>query len=156
MHSNLEYSPGASKTLSYTKVTVQGFKNFALYGVSQGKNVTTTRGFFFLVQSRAPTIDFAPPMSLPTKAGRLSVKNFARVPQLLALPDIERTSASVAASSRPERETEGVVELSDGCCVTKSIKYTHQLVHFVNAVRGDTSERKETVSRISRVAPLTY
>jgi hypothetical protein len=75
-----------------------------------------------------------------TKDHRLTVKQFAAVPGLLNLPAIQRAPASV--SNEPSfRGVDGGVDLSEGCLVTKSIKYTHQLAHWVNAVRnGDPSE----------------
>jgi len=76
-------------------------------------------------------------MSLLTKDGRLSVKPFAAVPALLDLPEIHRQPASVSnASSRSSAR--GGVDLEEGCLITKSVKYTHQVAYLVNEVRfGD-------------------
>ena len=76
-------------------------------------------------------------MSLLTNDSRLSVKPFAAVPALLDLPEIHRQPASVSnVSSRSSVCSD--VDLEKGCLVTKSVKYTHQVAHLVNAVRfGD-------------------
>jgi hypothetical protein len=76
-------------------------------------------------------------MSLLTKEYRLSVKSFAAVPALLDLPEIQRETASVSnVYSRHSRlsSMRGSVDLKEGCLITKSVKYTHQLAHMVNAV----------------------
>jgi hypothetical protein len=82
-------------------------------------------------------------MSLITKEHhRLSVKPFASVPALLDLPEIRRqlepatgTDSKVSSHLSPMH---GGVGLEEGCLITKSIKYTHQLAHMVSAVRfGD-------------------
>ncbi|KAK2464686.1 hypothetical protein APHAL10511_003262 [Amanita phalloides] len=94
-------------------------------------------------------------MSLLTKKDRISVKPFARIPALLDLPPIQRASASVSNVSS-FRETGGGVDLSEGCLLTKSVKYTHQLAHWVNAVRdksADPSSIEEVISRQLRIVP---
>lgn len=74
-------------------------------------------------------------MSLLTKDGRLSVKPFAVVPALLDLPEIHRQPASVSnVSSRSS--VSGGVDLEEGCLITKSVKYTHQVAYLVNVVRS--------------------
>jgi hypothetical protein len=84
-------------------------------------------------------------MSLVTKDNRISVKQFAAVPALVGLPAITRSTPTVSGVScfgGPE----GGVDLHEGCMVTKLVKYTHQLVHFVNAVHeGDPAD---VVSRL--------
>jgi hypothetical protein len=76
-------------------------------------------------------------MSLVTKKGRVSVKPTAKVPPLGGLPGIVRASATTSVVSSRRGIEEGV-DLSEGCLVTKSIKYTHQLAHWISAVReGD-------------------
>jgi hypothetical protein len=78
-------------------------------------------------------------MSLPSRQGRISVKPFASVPSLANLPPIQRPQASVSnVSSR--RGVEDGVDLSEGCFATKTLKYTHQLSHWVNAVRNEGPE----------------
>jgi hypothetical protein len=74
-----------------------------------------------------------------TGEDRISVKPFARVPALLDLPAIQRTPASVSNVSS-SRESTGGVDLAEGCLITKAIKYTHQLVHWVNAVRNESED----------------
>lgn len=83
-------------------------------------------------------------MSLITSNNRLTVKTYAFVPSLddfdLDLPSIKRATRSVSsASSRSANRGIGAgVPIKEGCMVTKVAKYTHQLAHFVNAVRkGD-------------------
>ena len=75
-----------------------------------------------------------PQMSLLTKQNRITVKQFAAVPALLSLPAVQRAPPSVPDASF--RWDDGGINLSEGCLVTKTVKYTHQLVHWVNAVRG--------------------
>lgn len=78
-------------------------------------------------------------MSLLTEEHRLSVKQFAAVPALLDLPEIQREPASVSnVSSRLlQSSMRGSVDLEEGCIITKSVKYAHQLAHMVNAVRSE-------------------
>jgi hypothetical protein len=78
-------------------------------------------------------------MSLLTKQNRLTVKQFASVPALLDLPDIQRAPPTISGISS-FRGVEAGIDLSEGCFVTKSVKYTHQLVHWVNAVRSGDDE----------------
>lgn len=70
--------------------------------------------------------------------GRISVKPFAEVPPLAAanLPPILRAQGSVSNVSSRHGAEEGV-DLAEGCLVTKTIKYTHQLAHLINAVRNE-------------------
>jgi hypothetical protein len=79
-------------------------------------------------------------MSLVTRQGCITVKKFAAVPALLDLDEIQRQPASVSQVSS-FRGADDVVDLAEGCMLTKSVKYTHQLAHWINAVRGgDSSE----------------
>ncbi|KAF5373473.1 hypothetical protein D9615_009468 [Tricholomella constricta] len=77
------------------------------------------------------------------------------VPALLDLPVIQRTPASVSnISSSPGLD--GGVDLSEGCLITKAIKYTHQLAHWVNAVPdkfADCRLIEEVISRDLRIVP---
>ena len=74
---------------------------------------------------------------------RISVKQFAPVPPLTALPAIMRAPTSASASSYRGPG----IELNEGCMVTKLVSYTNQLAHFINAVhQGDPDE---VVSRLS-------
>ncbi len=75
-------------------------------------------------------------MSLLTEEYRLSVKPFAAVPALLDLPEIRRGPASVSNVSSRLSSMRGSVNLEEGCLITKSVKYTHQPAHMVNAVRS--------------------
>jgi len=55
-------------------------------------------------------------------------------------------SHSQAGSSvRSRRGIQGGVDLAEGCLVTKTIRYTHQLAYWVNAVRQDVSVRDAVV-----------
>jgi hypothetical protein len=80
-------------------------------------------------------------MSLLTHEGRLTVKAFASVPALADLPEIQQQPGSVSnVSSLPAPSTTRI-NLAEGCILTKSVKYTHQLTHWVNGVHsGDSSE----------------
>ena len=66
-------------------------------------------------------------MSLLTKSGHISVKPFAKVPALGDLPEIQPAEGSVSNVSA-RRGTDGGVDLAEGCIITKSVKYTHQLL----------------------------
>lgn len=74
-------------------------------------------------------------MSLVNRDGRLSVKPFASVPALLDLPQILRKPATVSNVSSLS-SIRGGIQLEEGCLITKSIKYTHQVAHLLNAVRS--------------------
>ena len=75
-------------------------------------------------------------MSLLTEEHRLSTKQFAAVQALLDLPEIQREPASVSNGSSHLSSMYGSVDLEEGCLITKSVKYAHQLAHMVNAVRS--------------------
>ena len=69
-------------------------------------------------------------MSFVTQQGHFTVKEFASVPPLLGHPAIQRARANVSS-----------LDLAEGCLVTKTVKYTHQLVHWINAVHnGDPTD----------------
>jgi len=76
-------------------------------------------------------------MSFLTKDNRISVKKFAAVPALAGLPAIMRSAPSVSGVSSCPGPKDSDVDLKEGCMVTKVIKYSHRLVQFVNAVRGE-------------------
>jgi hypothetical protein len=79
-------------------------------------------------------------MSLLTREGRITVKAFASVPALVDLPEIQQAPGSVSDVSSLQG-TGGAIDLAEGCILTKSVKYTHQLVHWVDAVcSGDPGE----------------
>jgi hypothetical protein len=78
-------------------------------------------------------------MSLITKQNRLTVKQFAVVPALLNLPDIQRAPPTVSNVSS-FHGAEDSIELSEGCLVTKSVKYTHQLIHWVSPLHSGDDE----------------
>ncbi|KAF8479598.1 hypothetical protein DFH94DRAFT_489036 [Russula ochroleuca] len=78
---------------------------------------------------------------------RITVKQpFAKLPALLDLPPIGHTGsrASTVSSFRGRLR-------SEGCLVTKSIKYTNQLAHWVNAVRGNSDESKHLKKRVEDI-----
>jgi len=79
-------------------------------------------------------------MSLLTKEHRLSVKPFAAVPALLDLPEIKRGPASASNVSSRLSPMRGSVDLEEGCLITKSVKYVHQLAHMVNEVSSGDSQ----------------
>ena len=76
-------------------------------------------------------------MSLLTKTQRISVPQFASVPSLGDLPNIQRAPASISDTST--REGVDVLDLAEeGCMVTKCVKYTHQLAYWIDVVdKGD-------------------
>ena len=107
------------------------------------KTVGTIASYVLLFVS---SLSFAIPsgnsltMSLLTKEGHLSVKTCAFVPAVLNLPEIKRAPRSVSNVSlrSSHRGPGGGVDLTEGCMLTKSVKYTHQLSHLISAVRkGD-------------------
>jgi len=89
-------------------------------------------------------------MSFLTKDNRISVKKFAAVPALAGLPAIMRSAPSVSGVSSCPGPKDSDVDLKEGCMVTKVIKYSHRLVQFVNAVRGeDPSVVKEIIDDLA-------
>ena len=79
-------------------------------------------------------------MFLVTPEGRFTAKKFAAVPPLLDQPAIQRPSPTVSNVSSLHG-LDGGVDQAEGCLITKTVKYTHQLAHWVNAVRnGDPTE----------------
>jgi hypothetical protein len=86
-------------------------------------------------------------MSIITKEGRLSAEPPEDVPALLDLPEIRHlpetqhtpASASNVLSSRGLRADSSGVNLAEGCFVTKSCKYTHQLTRWIVATRKEDS-----------------
>jgi hypothetical protein len=83
-------------------------------------------------------------MSLLTHEDRITFKTFASVPTLVDLPEIRQqpsTVSNVSSLQGPDNS----LNLAEGCFLTKSVKYTHQLVHWVNAVHG--GDPKEVVRR---------
>jgi hypothetical protein len=109
---------------------------FAKYGSSLGSQKTP-----YLIPTILSTAEAcSSATSLLTHEGRITVKTFAAVPTLANLPEIQQAPGSVANISS-FRGTGGGVDLAEGCILTKSVKYTHQLAHWVTAVRsGDPSE----------------
>ena len=82
-------------------------------------------------------------MSILARNQRISVKPFATVPALLDLPEIgrERDIMSLSHVSSRHGSVRHGVDLEEGCLITKSVKYTHQLAHWVDAVcLGDPGE----------------
>jgi len=77
----------------------------------------------------------------------LTVNMFSKVPAL---------GPSLAALSRPPHSAgnssvdisqiyHSVVKRDEPCFVTKSILYTHEIIHFVNDVRGDNNLKADVV-----------
>lgn len=97
----------------------------------------------FFSLSHLSTILFT--MSLLTREGRITLKAFASVPPLADLPEIQQAPGSVSNLSSIQ-SADDRIDLAEGCILTKSVKYTHQLVHWVNAVHsgdpGDVVSRK--------------
>ena len=85
-------------------------------------------------------------MSLVTAQGRITVKKFAAAPALLELDEIQRQPASVSQVSSFRGANDGV-DLAEGCMLTKSVKYTHQLVHWVNAVLDEDPSGVVSINR---------
>jgi hypothetical protein len=105
--------------------------------------VTSHRSHSLLPTSPQPT-DILFTMSLLTREGRITVKAFASVPALADLPEIQQEPGSVSNISSFQG-TSGYIDLAEGCILTKSIKYTHQLTHWVNAAHS--GDPKEVISR---------
>ena len=78
-------------------------------------------------------------MSLPvlTHEHHITVKTFASVPALGDLPEIQQPGSVSKLSPLPGT---GSIDLAEGCILTKSVKYTHQLTHWVNSDSGNSSE----------------
>jgi hypothetical protein len=85
-------------------------------------------------------------MSILTKAECITAKPFAKVPGLLDLPPIEHAPPSISNVSSFQGDLEGEVDLSEGCLINKAIKYTHQLMHWVNPV-WDKSDDTNAIVR---------
>lgn len=96
-------------------------------------------------QPKTSLTDILFTMSLLTRQGRITVKAFASVPALANLPEIQQEPCSVSDISSVQSTGGGIIDLNEGCIVTKSVKYTHQLIHWVNAVRDE--DPNEIVSR---------
>lgn len=80
-------------------------------------------------------------MSLLTRQGRFTVKAFASVPALADLPEIQQEPCSASDISSFQSTFGSIIDLNEGCILTKSVKYTHQLIHWVNAAHdGDPIE----------------
>jgi hypothetical protein len=74
-------------------------------------------------------------MSLLTHEGHITCKAFASVPTLVDLPEIQQqpgTVSNISSLQGPDNS----IDLAEGCILTKSVKYTHQLAHWVNAVHS--------------------
>ncbi|KAF5373278.1 hypothetical protein D9615_007399 [Tricholomella constricta] len=90
-------------------------------------------------------------MSLLTEEGHLSVKPYAFVPAVLNLPEIKRAQGSVSnvSSRSSHRGPGGGVDLTEGCMLTKSVKYTHQLSQFISAIhRGDPQPVEDVIGKL--------
>jgi hypothetical protein len=83
-------------------------------------------------------------MTLLTREGRITFKTFASVPTLVDLPEIQQQPGTVSNISSLQG-TDDSIDLAEGCILTKSVKYTHQLAHWVNAVHS--GDPREVVSR---------
>ncbi|RDB28945.1 hypothetical protein Hypma_016031 [Hypsizygus marmoreus] len=88
-------------------------------------------------------------MSLITKQNRVSTKPFATIPSLLQLPAISRPPASASGSdvsSRLGPDEFRDIDLSEGCLVTKTVKYTHRLIAWVDCgCSGDTTAVEDLI-----------
>ena len=84
--------------------------------------------------SSLPPTNVSSTMAMLTREGRITIKAFAPVPALAGLPEIQQAPCSVSNSESSFRGADGRVDLAEGCILTKSVNYTHQLVHWVNAV----------------------
>jgi hypothetical protein len=75
---------------------------------------------------------------------RVSAPNPASVPALpvFDIIPLERGSSTSGSHRR-------MVDLAEGCLVTKTVHYTNQLAHMVNAVRISDDRAQEVVSILS-------
>jgi hypothetical protein len=80
-------------------------------------------------------------MSMLTPDGRITVRPFSSVPALGELPELRQRPGPLRNNSLRHG-----VDLAKGRIVTKSIRYTHQLAHWVNAVRQGGPDASEVVS----------
>jgi hypothetical protein len=100
-------------------------------------------------------------LTLPFSAGTMSkaiavrnalssgVKRFARLPALplINLPAAECVPFTYKVPSSPIRGKGAGVDLQEGCFITKSIKYTHQLAHWTNPFRNQKRDREIAVRK---------
>ena len=77
-------------------------------------------------------------MSLVTKENRISARPFAAVPPLLDLPALTRPDPSVSSVSSFQGACPKV-DPDEGCLLTKTVKYTHQLTRMVDAAHSEDS-----------------
>ncbi|KIL65244.1 hypothetical protein M378DRAFT_534927 [Amanita muscaria Koide BX008] len=79
-------------------------------------------------------------MALQKSQGRISVNQFASLPPItlgdVTIPEVKRGPISTSI-------THHGVPLEEGCIITKSVRYTHQLARLVNA--GDFGKEIEAV-----------
>ena len=84
-------------------------------------------------------------MSMFTREGRITFKTFASVPTLADLPEIQQQLGSVSNVSSLRGPDNYGIDLAEGYVLTNSVKYTHQLVHWVHPVHS--GDPREVVSR---------
>jgi hypothetical protein len=95
-------------------------------------------------------------MSLISPENRLTVKKFTAVPSVLGLTPIVHKPGSVSSLSS-RQAVGGVIDINEGCLLTKSVKYAHQLAHWVNAIQGgDSSAVVSTQFNMGAIQFLTH
>jgi hypothetical protein len=81
-------------------------------------------------------------MARLSSRGRITVKEFASAPAIGNLREIQQAPDADHHVSPYRRG----VHLHEGCFLTKSFMYTHQLAHWVNAVRHEDPHARDIVS----------
>ena len=91
-------------------------------------------------------------MALVSKKGFITTNNFAAFPSMstLNLETLEINDGSTPKASAASRfalaGTQDILPIVEGCFITKTVKYTHELVNWINAEQSpDNSTRDEIV-----------
>ena len=87
-------------------------------------------------------------MTLFTRNSRLTVKPFAAVPKILelGLEAIVWPTSTISSRLSNHGEEHSVPRI-EGCLITKTVKYTHQLTHWINTIKsGDPVEVLRMIS----------
>ncbi|KAM6495239.1 hypothetical protein JOM56_009862 [Amanita muscaria] len=100
-------------------------------------------------------------MALLNTDDRISVKKFASIPALihLGLPEVKREPISLSGAS--SRSSAGSSEhydiaLEEGCMITKSVRYTHEVIHWVNVAHSsDPAPVVTMIDQGLRMLPYT-
>lgn len=79
-------------------------------------------------------------MSLLTREGRITFKPFASVTALAGLPELRQQPGPLTLPTKASDLLYldySLIDLAEGCMLTKSVKYTHELMHWVGPARNE-------------------